>query len=248
MPFTIDVPRVQTLIGFLILNWSCNPPLMNFDVWSNQISSWSNGIHNHRIESSRMLWVVGLIDRSFFKYDPFLVLGNVYKQQTSIHPPVIILSEVQVASYRKNWDDHYTTHKFQGLFLIQTERYSQTELEEIRSREKSKPAVHGKFINHLFYLLRTLTAKETIVWSSSEKGCFSLQIISFTFLLTQTNVFLLFRFFVLYTDDHGWIETIEISFYLDAMDDDVLMMRLSTRRTMMKNNSKFKRVQTTTTT
>ncbi|CAF4848503.1 unnamed protein product [Rotaria sp. Silwood1] len=32
------------------------------------------------------------------------------------------LSGVQVASYLMNWDDHYTTHKFQGLHLIQTER------------------------------------------------------------------------------------------------------------------------------
>ena len=33
------------------------------------------------------------------------------------------LSGVQVASYLMNWDDHYTTHKFQGLFLIQTEHF-----------------------------------------------------------------------------------------------------------------------------
>ena len=107
------------------------------------------------------------------------------------------LSGVQVASYLMNWGDHYTTHKFQGLFLIQTERYLQTELDEIRSKEKSKSPVHGKFINYLLHLLRTLTVKETIICSFSEKGYFSLQIISFTVLLTQTNVFLLFRFFVL---------------------------------------------------
>ena len=33
------------------------------------------------------------------------------------------LSGVQVASYLMNWDDHYTTQKFQSLYLIQTERY-----------------------------------------------------------------------------------------------------------------------------
>lgn len=91
MPFTIDAPLVRTLIGSLILNWSYTPPLMNFDEWSNRISSWSSGILNRRIELSRMLWMVGLIDRSFVKYDSFLVSGNVYKQQTSIHPPVTIL-------------------------------------------------------------------------------------------------------------------------------------------------------------
>ena len=80
------------------------------------------------------------------------------------------LSGVQVASYLMNWDDHYTTHKFQGLFLIQTERYLQTQLDEIRSKEKSKPPIHGKCIDNLFHVLRTLTMKDTIICSSSEKG------------------------------------------------------------------------------
>ncbi|CAF0882807.1 unnamed protein product [Adineta ricciae] len=42
------------------------------------------------------------------------------------------LSGAQVASYLMNWDDHYTTHKFQGLYLIQNERYLQTELNGLR--------------------------------------------------------------------------------------------------------------------
>ncbi|CAF4785812.1 unnamed protein product [Rotaria sp. Silwood1] len=37
-----------------------------------------------------------------------------------------------------NWDDHYITHKFQGLYLIQTERYLQTQLNEIHSKQKPK--------------------------------------------------------------------------------------------------------------
>ncbi|CAF4239766.1 unnamed protein product [Rotaria sp. Silwood2] len=45
------------------------------------------------------------------------------------------LSGVQVASYLMNWDDHYTTHKFQGLYLIQTERFLQSELNEIRAKQ-----------------------------------------------------------------------------------------------------------------
>ena len=80
------------------------------------------------------------------------------------------LSGVQVASYLMNWGDHYTTHKFQGLFLIQTERYLQTELNEIRSKEKSKSPVHGKCINHLFHLLIALIIIETIICSSSGRG------------------------------------------------------------------------------
>ncbi|CAF3822952.1 unnamed protein product [Rotaria sp. Silwood1] len=51
------------------------------------------------------------------------------------------LSEVQVASYLMNWDDHYTTHKFQGVYLIQTELYLQTQLNELRSKQKSEDAI-----------------------------------------------------------------------------------------------------------
>ncbi|CAF2631936.1 unnamed protein product [Rotaria sp. Silwood2] len=52
------------------------------------------------------------------------------------------LSGVQVASYLMNWDDHYTTHRFQGLFLIQTERFLQTQLNETRVQQKSEIAAH----------------------------------------------------------------------------------------------------------
>ncbi|CAF1691589.1 unnamed protein product, partial [Adineta ricciae] len=34
-----------------------------------------------------------------------------------------------------NWDDNYTTHKFQGLYLIQTERFLQSELNEMRAKQ-----------------------------------------------------------------------------------------------------------------
>jgi len=44
------------------------------------------------------------------------------------------LSGVQVASYIMDWDDHYTTHEFQSLHLIQTERYLPTQLNEIHSK------------------------------------------------------------------------------------------------------------------
>ncbi|CAF5027675.1 unnamed protein product, partial [Rotaria sp. Silwood1] len=53
------------------------------------------------------------------------------------------LSGVQVASYLMNWGDHYTTHKFQGLFLIQTERFLQTQLNETRAERKLELLSHG---------------------------------------------------------------------------------------------------------
>ncbi|CAF1355358.1 unnamed protein product [Rotaria sp. Silwood1] len=60
------------------------------------------------------------------------------------------LSGVQVAAYLMNWDDHHTTHKFQGLHLIQTERYLQTQLNEIRSKQKLKFSAHDQYLI-LFY-------------------------------------------------------------------------------------------------
>ena len=54
------------------------------------------------------------------------------------------LSEIQMVSYLMNWNDHYTTHKFQGLFLIQTERYLQTQLNEIRARKKLTVLAEGE--------------------------------------------------------------------------------------------------------
>ena len=55
------------------------------------------------------------------------------------------LSGVQVASYLMNWDDHYTTHKFQGLYLIQTERYLQAQLDEMRSKQESELLTSGQY-------------------------------------------------------------------------------------------------------
>lgn len=47
-----------------------------------------------------------------------------------------------------NWNDHYTTHKFQGLFLIQTERYLQTQLNEIRSKQKLEILAQSQYFFH----------------------------------------------------------------------------------------------------
>jgi hypothetical protein len=57
------------------------------------------------------------------------------------------LSGVQVASYLMNWDDHYTTHKFQGLYLIQTEHFLQTELNEILTKQNLEHASDGEYGN-----------------------------------------------------------------------------------------------------
>lgn len=54
------------------------------------------------------------------------------------------LSGVQVASYLMNWDDHYTTHKFQSLYLIQTERFLQAQLNEIRAKQKLQLSAHSQ--------------------------------------------------------------------------------------------------------
>ncbi|CAF1293643.1 unnamed protein product [Adineta ricciae] len=56
------------------------------------------------------------------------------------------LSGAQVASYRMNWDDHYTTHRFQGLYLIQVERYLQTELNELRINRNLETNSHGSMM------------------------------------------------------------------------------------------------------
>lgn len=53
------------------------------------------------------------------------------------------LSGAQVASYLMQWDDHYTTHKFQGVSLIQCERYLQVQLNEIRSQGNSETSTSG---------------------------------------------------------------------------------------------------------
>ncbi|CAF4261944.1 unnamed protein product, partial [Rotaria sordida] len=60
------------------------------------------------------------------------------------------LSGVQVASYLMNWDDHYTTYKFQGLYLIQTERLLQTVLNEIRTKQNLELASHDMLDDDVF--------------------------------------------------------------------------------------------------
>jgi hypothetical protein len=55
------------------------------------------------------------------------------------------LSGVQVASYLMNWNDHYTTHKFQGLYLIQTERYLQAQFNEMRCKQKLEISAQSEY-------------------------------------------------------------------------------------------------------
>ncbi|CAF4180729.1 unnamed protein product, partial [Rotaria sp. Silwood2] len=60
------------------------------------------------------------------------------------------LSGVQVASYLMNWDDHYTTHRFQDLFLIQTERFLQAQLNETRAQQKLETAAQNVIDNDIY--------------------------------------------------------------------------------------------------
>jgi hypothetical protein len=43
-----------------------------------------------------------------------------------------------------DWDDHYTTHNFQGLYLIQTELHLQAQLNEMRSKQELEVIADGK--------------------------------------------------------------------------------------------------------
>ena len=67
------------------------------------------------------------------------------------------LPGVQVASYLMNWDDHYTTHKFRGLYLIQTERYLQAQLDEMRSKQESELLTPGQYF--ILFLFDRFSAK-----------------------------------------------------------------------------------------
>lgn len=53
------------------------------------------------------------------------------------------LSGVQVASYLMSWGDHYTTHKFQGLFLFQIEQFLQTQLKQMQAEQNPDIETHG---------------------------------------------------------------------------------------------------------
>lgn len=53
------------------------------------------------------------------------------------------LSGVQVASYLMNWNDHYTSHTYQGFSLIQTELYLQAKLNHLRGEANRKETMNG---------------------------------------------------------------------------------------------------------
>lgn len=55
------------------------------------------------------------------------------------------LSGVQVASYLMNWDDHYISHKFKGLSLIQIERHLQASLNELRTEAHREQSETGQY-------------------------------------------------------------------------------------------------------
>jgi hypothetical protein len=97
------------------------------------------------------------------------------------------LSGVQVASYLMNWDDHYTTHKFQGLYLIQTERYLQMQLNETRSKQKLEILAHGQhFIILLFDRLVVIIIKsDTKIHRKEEERNLCLKVESLVILFHQ---------------------------------------------------------------
>ena len=75
------------------------------------------------------------------------------------------LSGVQVASYLMNWDDHYTTHKFQALYLFQIEQFLQTQLNEMRKRQTLEFPAHRECIRLSFSILGIMV----IVWKGGHK-------------------------------------------------------------------------------
>ena len=74
------------------------------------------------------------------------------------------LSGVQVASYLMNWDDHYTTHKFQALYLFQIEQFLQTQLNEMRKRQTLQFPAYGECIRLSFSFLVMV-----IIWKRGHK-------------------------------------------------------------------------------
>ena len=76
------------------------------------------------------------------------------------------LSGVQVASYLMNWDDHYTTHKFQGLYLIQTERFLQSELNEMRAKQNLQSTSQGKSNCFLLYAYYSIDSHTVTIFFS----------------------------------------------------------------------------------
>ena len=90
------------------------------------------------------------------------------------------LSGVQVASYLMNWNDHYTTHKFQGLYLIQTERYLQAQLNEKRSKQRLDFPARSEY---LFFEFRVILKKNFCFLNMWYRESFSL---SLSFLFTKS--------------------------------------------------------------
>jgi hypothetical protein len=74
------------------------------------------------------------------------------------------LSGVQVASYLMNWDDHYTTHKFQNLYLIQIERFLQAELNENRAKQNLQTSQHGQYVRISSHTCTTLFYEKRLIY------------------------------------------------------------------------------------
>jgi hypothetical protein len=105
------------------------------------------------------------------------------------------LSGVQVASYLMNWNDHYTTHKFQGLYLIQSERYLHTQLNEKRCRQRLHFSARSEYFIFEFRVIlkRNLFFLEDVV----QRIFFSL----FLFLYNELKMYIHIFLFYLYRYD-----------------------------------------------
>ncbi len=82
------------------------------------------------------------------------------------------LSGVQVASYLMDWDDHYTTHKFQGLYLIQTELHLQAQLNEMRSKQELEVIADGQYFILFYIFILSFSSKyysKEIMWTITER-------------------------------------------------------------------------------
>ena len=123
-----------------------------FGLVQNSITSFKNSIHrsntDNAVEKSRRL-----VLRCY---------NSLASQQE--------LSGVQVASYLMNWEDHYTTHKFQGLSLIQTERHLQAELNEISRQQKLELATQGQCLSYRFLFKQDIIRFDEKRKSGEEQG------------------------------------------------------------------------------
>jgi hypothetical protein len=71
-----------------------------------------------------------------------------------------------------DWDDHYTTHNFQGLYLIQTELHLQAQLNEMRSKQELEVIADGQYFILFNIFILSFSNKyysKEIMWTITER-------------------------------------------------------------------------------